>query len=349
MRRTGCRSRRPAPGSTNWRRRSRRCVPCGSRAPSPTGASGSACRKRPVIRALYRPCRSSWAAAASGVPCGSPPGWVTPAIFRPTWRPWTTSWPCCESTAAPPAATPPRCGSPCSMSRSSATTGRTPPRSWKSSGAGLRPLPSPGAITAAPPRIILAATGYSPSAACPRCSSPCPIWPPPPTSSAWPRSPPRSADSPFTTVIIATTITKKCRGGAAARRSAGLTAEPDRLVAGPQAGQAAEVGDEALVFVLGVRGLDRVDDQLVELGPAGPVKDPPVEVRQLRGTEIAVLIDREVGVRELPVAVQLLPVVQVWPVTDVEEGPGVGVQARLPARRQAEHGPLEEGLHGPRE
>jgi alkanesulfonate monooxygenase SsuD/methylene tetrahydromethanopterin reductase-like flavin-dependent oxidoreductase (luciferase family) len=100
---------------------------------------------------------------------------ATAATSRPTSAPWTASWRCWPSTAARPGATPPRCRSPCPTCRSSAKTGRMPPRSSRGSGAGPRRPRSPGAITAERPRITSAVTGCSPSAACLRFSSPCPI------------------------------------------------------------------------------------------------------------------------------------------------------------------------------
>ena len=92
-------SRPRLPGSTSWSRPSRRFAPCGSPAPGNTGASGSACRRRPAIRGRCHRSRSSSAAAARSARWLSPPGSATAAIFPPTSARWIASSPSCASIA----------------------------------------------------------------------------------------------------------------------------------------------------------------------------------------------------------------------------------------------------------
>src|SRR5690349_24908676 len=78
------------------------------------------------------------------------------------------------------------------------------------------------------------------------------------------------------------------------------------LVSDPHAEQPAVVSDEVLVLVLRKRRLDGRDDQLVEQGALDVVDGRLVEVREVRVAELAVVVDVEVVLRQLAVAVQLL-------------------------------------------
>src|SRR5262249_60635712 len=86
-----------------------------------------------------------------------------------------------------------------------------------------------------------------------------------------------------------------------------------------------------------------------DLGPGRPGEHPLVDIGQVRGAELAVVVDGEVGIGEAQVAGQLLAVIQVTVVTDLEIAAGVDVQPRLPGGRQAVHRPLQQGLDGPGE
>src|SRR5262249_23244807 len=63
------------------------------------------------------------------------------------------------------------------------------------------------------------------------------------------------------------------------------------LVRDPQGEQPAVVGDEVLVLVLGERRLHGRDDQLVEPLALDVVDGRLVEVREVRGAELAVVVD----------------------------------------------------------
>src|SRR5215213_1536265 len=83
------------------------------------------------------------------------------------------------------------------------------------------------------------------------------------------------------------------------------------LILCPRGEQATVVRHESLLLVRGKRGRDGVDEQSVEGGALDPVQQDLVQVRQLRGAEIVVLVDLEVLVGELPVLAELLGVAEV--------------------------------------
>src|SRR5262249_42211518 len=99
------------------------------------------------------------------------------------------------------------------------------------------------------------------------------------------------------------------------------------LVGDPQSEQPAVVGHEVLVLVLRERRLHGRDDQVVELRALDVVEGRLVEVREVRGAELAVVVDVEVVLGQLAVAVESLPVGQVVAVADVEVGARVLVDA----------------------
>ena len=97
-------------------------------------------------------------------------------------------------------------------------------------------------------------------------------------------------------LAIAPGMSRSARRAGARANSLKLIWQAGCLVAQPEAGQAAEVGDEPFVLVSGIRGGDRVHQQLVEGWPASPVEHSAAEVRQPRFAEVAVGVDREVGI-----------------------------------------------------
>src|ERR1019366_835451 len=101
--------------------------------------------------------------------------------------------------------------------------------------------------------------------------------------------------------------------------------QPGGFVAGPEAGQAPEVGDELLVLVRRVGSGDRIDDQPVEFRPGGPVEYPVVDIGQLLRAELLILCHREIGVGQLQVPGELLPVVEAVAVADLEVRAGMQI------------------------
>src|SRR3954452_12038723 len=122
------------------------------------------------------------------------------------------------------------------------------------------------------------------------------------------------------------------------------TALPD-----PEPDEPAEVSDEALVLVLGVQRADRVDEQGVELLRGDPVEDKLVDVGEAAGAEVAVAVGVEVLVGQPAVGGELLLVRQVVAVADLEVAARVEVEAGRAAGHDAEHRPLHQGAHRPRE
>ena len=109
------------------------------------------------------------------------------------------------------------------------------------------------------------------------------------------------------------------------------------------------MGDELVVLVLGVHRLDRADQQLVEVGAGHPVQHELVEPGQVGGAEVLVALGVEVGVGQLAVFAQLLPVGQARLVGDGEVAVGLQVEPGPAPRHQREDGPLDQGLHRPGE
>src|SRR5579862_2892919 len=74
------------------------------------------------------------------------------------------------------------------------------------------------------------------------------------------------------------------------------------LVAHPQIKEPAQVRDELVVLVFWVRGLDRLDQQLVEVGAGHPVQDDLVKVRHPARAEVVVAgrVEVLVGQRLVP-------------------------------------------------
>src|SRR4051795_8354775 len=120
------------------------------------------------------------------------------------------------------------------------------------------------------------------------------------------------------------------------------------LIRHPHADEAPVVGDEMLVLVLRERPLHGLHEQIVERLAPDELERRLVEVGEMLGTELAVVVDVEVVLRQGAVPVELLRVREVVAVADLEVGARVLVDSHPPPDDGAEHRPADEGCDCPR-
>src|SRR6478609_642326 len=106
---------------------------------------------------------------------------------------------------------------------------------------------------------------------------------------------------------------------------------------------------QELVVLMGrVTHPDGIEEQTLEVCALDPFENSLVELGQVLRAELLVMIGVEVDVRQLAVSRQFLSVGELVPVSDVEIGARVQIDARAPSGNAAEDGPPHKSLHRPR-